>query len=166
MTVWLIWSLITWVDGFVTPIIRRRTGRKAICRGQVPGTGLIIAIVALTLLGFLTANLVGRTLVGWGEGVLDRCRSAANLQDHEADFRKLVFEDRLEFPQGGTGRLRGRHVVAGVPGRSRRAATSSKSCRLASTCRLHAVHAHRRPPITLYVKRKDSIGSTFRSRKR
>ena len=32
-----------------------------------PGTGLIIAFVTLTLLGFLTANLVGRTLVEFGE---------------------------------------------------------------------------------------------------
>jgi uncharacterized membrane protein len=29
-------------------------------------------LLALTLLGFLTANLVGRTLVGWGEGLLSR----------------------------------------------------------------------------------------------
>ncbi len=38
----------------------------------IPGTGLVIAIIALTLLGFLTANLVGRTLVELGEGVLSR----------------------------------------------------------------------------------------------
>jgi uncharacterized membrane protein len=31
---------------------------------------LVLAFVVLTLLGFLTANLVGRTLVGWGEGLL------------------------------------------------------------------------------------------------
>ena len=33
---------------------------------------MIIAFVALTLLGFLTANLVGRTLVEFGESILDR----------------------------------------------------------------------------------------------
>ena len=38
----------------------------------IPGTGLVIAFIVLTLLGFLTANLVGRTLVGWGEGLLNR----------------------------------------------------------------------------------------------
>jgi len=36
----------------------------------IPGTGLIIALIALTLLGFLTANLVGRTLVEAGERIL------------------------------------------------------------------------------------------------
>jgi len=38
----------------------------------LPGTGLIIAVFALTMLGFLTANLVGRKLVGYGERLLGR----------------------------------------------------------------------------------------------
>jgi uncharacterized membrane protein len=72
ITVWLIWSLITWVDGFMRPIIPPDYRPESYLPWPVPGTGLIIAVVGLTLLGFLTANLVGRTLVGWGEGVLDR----------------------------------------------------------------------------------------------
>ena len=39
---------------------------------RVPGYGVIIALVALTLLGFLTAGLVGRTLVEFGENLLNR----------------------------------------------------------------------------------------------
>ena len=38
----------------------------------IPGSGLIVAFVALTLLGFLTANLIGRTLVDIGENLLGR----------------------------------------------------------------------------------------------
>jgi uncharacterized membrane protein len=72
ITIWLIWSLITWVDGLVRPVIPPDYRPESYLPWPIPGTGLIIAAVALTLLGFLTANLVGRTLVGWGEGVLDR----------------------------------------------------------------------------------------------
>jgi uncharacterized membrane protein len=39
---------------------------------HVPGLGVLIAIVGLTLLGFLTANFIGRSLVRFGEGMLDR----------------------------------------------------------------------------------------------
>ena len=39
---------------------------------KIPGTGLIIAFAALTLLGFLTANLVGRKLVEYSENILNR----------------------------------------------------------------------------------------------
>jgi uncharacterized membrane protein len=38
----------------------------------LPGSGLIVAVFALTLLGFLTANLIGRTLVDLGERLLGR----------------------------------------------------------------------------------------------
>src|SRR6476659_1110979 len=72
ITAWLIWSFVTWVDGFIRPLIPPAYRPETYLPWPIPGTGLIIAIVALTLLGFLTANLVGRTLVGWGEGVLDR----------------------------------------------------------------------------------------------
>jgi uncharacterized membrane protein len=39
---------------------------------HVPGFGVVIAIVGLTLLGFLTANFIGRSLVRFGEAMLDR----------------------------------------------------------------------------------------------
>jgi uncharacterized membrane protein len=72
ITVWLIWSLINWVDNFMRPVIPPAYRPESYLPWPIPGTGLIIAVVALTLLGFLTANLVGRTLVGWGEGLLGR----------------------------------------------------------------------------------------------
>jgi uncharacterized membrane protein len=72
ITAWLIWSLITWADDFVRPAIPPAYRPESYLPWPIPGTGLIVAFVALTLLGFLTANLVGRTLVELGEGVLSR----------------------------------------------------------------------------------------------
>ena len=72
VTVWLIWSFINWVDSFVTPFIPPAYRPETYLPWPIPGTGLLIAIVALTLLGFLTANLVGRSLVELGEGLLNR----------------------------------------------------------------------------------------------
>src|SRR5690349_11807543 len=72
ITAWLIWSLITWADDFVRPVIPPAYRPESYLPWPIPGTGLIVAFVALTLLGFLTANLVGRTLVELGEGVLSR----------------------------------------------------------------------------------------------
>ncbi|HET9716488.1 MAG TPA: DUF502 domain-containing protein [Pseudolabrys sp.] len=72
ITAWLVWSLITWVDSGVRPLIPPAYRPESYLPWPIPGTGLIIAVLALTLLGFLTANLVGRTLVGWGEELLGR----------------------------------------------------------------------------------------------
>lgn len=39
---------------------------------SVPGTGLIVAFVVLTLLGAFTANIFGRAILSWGERLVDR----------------------------------------------------------------------------------------------
>jgi uncharacterized membrane protein len=72
ITAYLTWSFITWVDSLVRPLIPPMYRPETYLPWPIPGTGLVIAVVGLTLLGFLTANLVGRTLVGWGESLLNR----------------------------------------------------------------------------------------------
>ena len=72
VTAYLTWSFITWVDNLVRPLIPPVYRPETYLPWPIPGTGLVVAVFALTLLGFLTANLVGRTLVGWGESLLSR----------------------------------------------------------------------------------------------
>jgi len=72
ITLWLTWSFVTWVDGLVRPFIPVAFWPETYLPVKVPGFGLIIAFVALTLLGFFAANLVGRTLVEAGETLLER----------------------------------------------------------------------------------------------
>src|SRR5580658_9871910 len=72
VTLWLIWWFVTWVDNLVRPFIPSVYRPETYLPVHVPGLGLIIAFVALTLLGFLTANLVGRKLVDFGERLLSR----------------------------------------------------------------------------------------------
>ena len=72
ITAYLSWSFITWVDNVVRPFIPPVYRPETYLPWPIPGTGLVIAFVALTLLGFLTANLVGRKLVEVGESLLNR----------------------------------------------------------------------------------------------
>ncbi len=72
VTAYLTWSFVTWVDGLVRPFIPPMYRPETYLPWPIPGTGLLIAVFFLTLLGFLTANLVGRTLVELGEGLLNR----------------------------------------------------------------------------------------------
>ena len=68
----LTWWFINWVDDVVRPFIPAAYRPETYLPFQIPGLGLIIAFVTLTLLGFLTANLVGRKLVEFGEHILNR----------------------------------------------------------------------------------------------
>src|SRR5215471_17516719 len=70
VTLWLIWWFVTWVDGLVRPFIPKMYRPETYLPIQIPGLGLIIVFLALTLLGFLTANLIGRKLVAFGESIL------------------------------------------------------------------------------------------------
>ena len=111
VTVWLIWTIITWVDNIVRPIIPPAYRPESYLPWPIPGTGLIVAVAALTLLGFLTANLVGRTLVELSEGLLSRMPIVRPVyktmkQIFESLFSKTSSSFRkvalIEFPAPGT----------------------------------------------------------------
>jgi uncharacterized membrane protein len=72
ITINLTWWFINWVDDLVRPFIPAAYRPETYLPIKIPGTGLIIAFAALTLLGFLTANLVGRKLVEYSENILNR----------------------------------------------------------------------------------------------
>jgi uncharacterized membrane protein len=72
ITLNLTWWFINWVDELVRPLIPIAYRPETYLPIKLPGMGLLIAFVALTMLGFLTANLVGRKLVEFGENILNR----------------------------------------------------------------------------------------------
>src|SRR5262245_63195050 len=72
ITLYLTWWFVTWVDGLVRPFVPGAYRAETYLPFPLPGTGLIIAVFALTMLGFLTANLVGRKLVLYGALLLVR----------------------------------------------------------------------------------------------
>ena len=72
ITIYLIWWFVTWVDGIVRPFVPVAYRPETYLPFGLPGYGLIVAFFALTFLGFLAANLIGRTLVEFGEGLLGR----------------------------------------------------------------------------------------------
>jgi len=72
VTLWLIWWFVTSIDNLVRPVIPVTYLPETYLPFKIPGFGLIIAFIALTLLGFFTANLVGSRLIGFGEALLNR----------------------------------------------------------------------------------------------
>ena len=109
ITIYLTWSFVTWVDGWVTPLIPASYLPETYLPFQIPGFGLIVALIGLTLVGFLTANLVGRTLVRFGENLLDRMPVVRGIYKALKQVFATVFSQSgtsfrkaglVEFPQG------------------------------------------------------------------
>src|SRR5215470_13753493 len=72
ITLYLTWWFVTWVDGLVRPFVPIAYRPETYLPFGLPGSGLIVAVAALTMLGFLTANLIGRTLIDLGDRLLGR----------------------------------------------------------------------------------------------
>jgi len=72
ITLWLVWSFVVFVDGAITPLLPRAWDPEIWLGFPLPGLGIIIVVVGLTLLGAIVANLFGRTMVRVGELILAR----------------------------------------------------------------------------------------------
>ena len=72
ITLYIVWWFITLIDGWVKPLIPEQYLPDSILPFSVPGLGLIIAVTALILIGAFTANLFGRTLVNYGERLVNQ----------------------------------------------------------------------------------------------
>jgi uncharacterized membrane protein len=159
ITIYLTWTFIHWVDSRVKPLIPHVYNPDNYLPFSVPGVGLLFAILILTLLGFLTANLVGRTVVSYGETLLDRMPLVRNLyrglkqlfqtalSQTSRSFQKVAL---IEYPTPGVWRV---GFVATRAKGEIRAAQAEKD--------LLAVFVPNTPNVTagflVFVPRKDAI---------
>jgi len=96
VTLYIAWWFVDTVDNWVKPLAPANLWPDSYLPVHVPGFGVVIAGIGLTLLGFLTANIAGRTLVRVGEGMLDRTPIVRSLYKS----LKQIFE--TIFSQSGT----------------------------------------------------------------
>jgi uncharacterized membrane protein len=110
ITFWLTWRVITFIDDRITPYIPAHWNPESYLPFGVPGLGLIVAVIALTLIGFLAAGYVGRMIMRVGERIVSRVpviRSVYGwikqvietvLSQSSAAFREVVL---IEYPRAG-----------------------------------------------------------------
>ena len=60
---------------------------------NIPGLGVILAIVVLLLTGLLAANFVGRAFVGGWESLMDRIPFVRAVYSGAKNFAEMVFSD-------------------------------------------------------------------------
>lgn len=110
ITIWLVHSFILWADGWVKPYLPSLYNPDNYLPFAVPGFGLLTAIFVITMVGFLTANLVGRSIVAFGESLLSRTPLVRGiykalkqifqtvLQDQSTSFKRAGL---IEYPSPG-----------------------------------------------------------------
>ena len=129
LTVYITWAAINLIDGQVASLV---PGFSELRFANVPGVGLVIGVVLITVIGAVAAGFLGRWIIKLGESILNRmpvCASTApasrfprrSFPQSDA-FREVV----LSMPAGAVGdRLcHRRHEGRGGDGGS----TSTWSC--------------------------------------
>jgi uncharacterized membrane protein len=110
ITLYITWSFVSWVDGLVKPLVPAAYLPETYLPFAVPGFGLVVALFGLALIGFLTANLVGRSLISYGELLLDRMPVVRGLYKGMKQIFQTIFSQSgnsfrkvglVEFPAKG-----------------------------------------------------------------
>jgi uncharacterized membrane protein len=79
ITLYIAWWCINIVDAWVKPFVPRVYNPDTYLPFAIPGIGLVFAILGITVIGALAANLLGRTLISSGELFLGRMPIVRNL---------------------------------------------------------------------------------------
>ena len=96
ITIYLTWTIIEWVDSWVKPYIPDVYNPDQYLPFALPGFGLIVALFGITIVGFLTANLIGRSIVSYGEHLLSRMPVVRNIYSALKQIFETVFREGSE----------------------------------------------------------------------
>ena len=107
-TFFILQFLITFIDDRVKPLLPPLLQPETYTNYAIPGFGVLVLVVALTILGAITANLVGRSLLRATDRILSRIPIVKNVyaaikqltevlaNNQQASFDRCVM---VEYPK-------------------------------------------------------------------
>ncbi len=110
ITIWLTWTFIHWADSWVKPYIPTKYNPENYFEFAIPGFGLLIALAVITLVGFLGKNLIGRSIVNFGETILNRTPLVSTIYKSLKQIFESVLKEKgtsfnkaglIEYPSAG-----------------------------------------------------------------
>ncbi|MFM2389071.1 MAG: hypothetical protein RLZZ437_626 [Pseudomonadota bacterium] len=118
LTIYLIWTVIGWIDGWVLPFVPSAYHPNELLRHyfgedwtyNVRGLGVIVFLVFTVLVGWLAKGLFGRSILRWAEGLVDRMPVVRSVYNGLKQIAETVFSqssnnfDRacvVQFPRQG-----------------------------------------------------------------
>jgi uncharacterized membrane protein len=110
LTVWLIWTVTGWIDGFVLPLIPETFQPEKYIGINLRGVGVIFFLVFTVIIGWLAKGLIGRSLLKWGEGLVERMPVVRSIYNALKQIAETVFSQAdtsfdkaclVEYPRKG-----------------------------------------------------------------
>ncbi|WP_343502318.1 DUF502 domain-containing protein [Alloyangia pacifica] len=91
LTIWLIWTLFGWVDGFVLPLVPQRFNPEEYIGINLRGVGVIFFLVFTTLVGWVAKGLIGRSMIRFAESLVGRTPVVRSIYSGIKQIAETVF---------------------------------------------------------------------------
>ncbi len=124
LTLWLIWTVVGWVDSFVWPFVPNAyqpeellnwaLGRSVADDNwitvNVRGIGVVVFLLFTMLVGWMGKGLLGRSFLRWGEGLVARMPVVRSIYNGVKQIAETVFAQTetsfdkaclIEYPRKG-----------------------------------------------------------------
>lgn len=118
LTLWLIWSVVGWLDGWILPLIPAAYQPEALVHRllgpeanfPLRGVGVAVFLVFTVLIGWMARGFLGRTLMGQAELLVDRVPVVRSVYGGLKQITETVFAQKektfdrtclVQFPREG-----------------------------------------------------------------
>lgn len=99
LTIWLIWTVVGWIDGFVLPFVPEpyqpvnffQTVMGLDLEVNIRGIGAVFFILFTTFIGWVAKGLIGRSLIKWGENLVNRMPVVRSIYSGVKQLAETVF---------------------------------------------------------------------------
>jgi uncharacterized membrane protein len=110
LTIWLIWSVIGWIDSWILPLVPTQFRPDQYFGFDLRGIGVVIFLLFTIIIGWLAKGFIGRSLIRWGESIVERMPVVRSVYSGLKQIAETVFSqsetkfDRacvIEYPRKG-----------------------------------------------------------------
>jgi uncharacterized membrane protein len=110
LTIWLIWTVVGWFDGFVLPLVPYRLNPEQYIGINLRGVGVIIFLIFTIIVGWIAKGLIGRSLIRWAETLVLRTPVVRSIYGGVKQIAETVFAQSdtnfdkaclIEYPRKG-----------------------------------------------------------------
>lgn len=110
LTIWLLWTVTGWIDAFVLPLVPQQFRPEQYIGIDLRGVGVIIFLLFTVVVGWLAKGLIGRSLLRWGEHLVDRMPVIRSVYSGLKQIAETVFAQSeasfdkaclIEYPRKG-----------------------------------------------------------------
>ena len=91
LTIWLIWSVVGWIDGVVLPLVPQTMRPEQYIGINLRGVGVIIFLMFTIIVGWVAKGILGRSLIGFAERLVDRMPVVRSVYSGIKQISETVF---------------------------------------------------------------------------